>query len=128
MKTYLLDASALMAFIRSENGADVVEARLNDAAAMSSVNVSEAIMRSVEKGFSADLVTRLLVSEQVQIFDFGFELARTTAALRPATKHLGLSFADRACIATAIRLGAIIVTADRAWSTLELPCSVELIR
>ena len=123
----MLDASALMAFIRSETGADTVEARLNDAA-MSSVNVSEAIMRSVEKGFSADLVTRMLVSENVEVLDFDFQLARSTAALRPATKHLGLSFADRACIATAIASSATIVTADRAWSTLDLPCQVELIR
>ena len=127
MKSYMLDASALMAFIRSETGADTVEARLNDAA-MSSVNVSEAIMRSVEKGFSADLVTRMLVSENVEVLDFDFQLARSTAALRPATKHLGLSFADRACIATAIASSATIVTADRAWSTLDLPCQVELIR
>ena len=59
---------------------------------------------------------------------FDAELAVSTARLRPATKRLGLSFADRACIATALRLDATIVTADRAWAGLDLPCPVQLIR
>jgi PIN domain nuclease of toxin-antitoxin system len=39
-----------------------------------------------------------------------------------------LSLGDRACIATAIKIGGTAVTADRVWSTLDLGCKVELIR
>ena len=125
--TYVLDASVVLAFIRAEAGAGKAETRMQGAF-MSSVNFSEAIMRSVEKGFSDDVVSRLIVSEQIGVIDFDGDLARKTAALRPATKHVGLSFADRACIATAISLDATAVTADRTWTTLDLPCKIELIR
>ena len=59
---------------------------------------------------------------------FDDDLAVRAALLRPTTKRAGLSFADRACIATAIRLNATVVTADRAWAELDLPCPIELIR
>lgn len=127
MTVYALDASALMAVIRREPGADVVEARMAGAL-ICAVNASEAVMRSVEKGFSEDLVAALISSQQLALVPFDVELAFSTARLRPATKHLGLSFADRACIATAIRAKATAVTADRSWATLDLPCPVELIR
>lgn len=127
MAPYVLDASAVMAVIRREPGAAFVEERM-PGALMSTVNASEAMMRSAEKGFSEDLVTLLLANQQVELVSFDAGLASDTALLRPATRHLGLSFADRACIATAISRNATVVTADRAWATLDLPCPVELIR
>lgn len=127
MTLYALDASAVMAVIRREPGAAFVEERMSGAL-MSTVNASEAMMRSAEKGFSEDLVMLLLANQQVEMVSFDTDLAVDAALLRPATRHLGLSFADRACIATAISRNAIVVTADRAWATLGLPCPVELIR
>jgi PIN domain nuclease of toxin-antitoxin system len=50
------------------------------------------------------------------------------ADLRRPTSHLGLSLADRACLALALRLGLPIVTADRAWAELELAVQVQTIR
>jgi len=35
--------------------------------------------------------------------------------------------ADRACIATAIKLGGTAVPADRVWTELDLGCEIELI-
>jgi len=127
MTVYALDASALMAVIRREPGAAFVEARM-DGALMCAVNASEAIMRCVEKGFSEDLVMLLIANRQVELIPFDTPLAVEAARLRPATVHLGLSFADRACIATAISRNATIVTADRIWAKLDLPCPVDLIR
>lgn len=95
---------------------------------MSAVNVSEALMRGVEKGAPLDLMRGFLAAQQVRIVPFDDELAVAAALLRPKTKRLGLSFADHACIATALDRDATIVTADRAWSTLDLPCKIELIR
>ena len=127
MTRYVLDASAVLAVIRDEPGAEIVLNRMSGAL-MSTVNVSETIMRSAEKGFPLDLVRSLFISAQVELIDFDMDLAFVAAELRPATKPRGLSFADRACLALAIREGATAVTADRAWSTLDLPCPVELIR
>lgn len=127
MTAYVLDASALMAVVRREPGADFVRARMAGAA-MSTVNASEAVMRSVEKGFSEELVTMLIAVEGVELVPFDADHALVAARLRPTTRHIGLSFADRACLATAMRLGATAVTADRIWATLDLPCAIELIR
>lgn len=95
---------------------------------MSAVNASEALMRGVEKGAPLGLMHDLLTAQHVQLIPFDGKLVVEAAQLRPATKHVGLSFADRACIATAISLDATAVTADRAWATLDLPCKIELIR
>jgi len=127
MTACVLDASALMAVIRREPGAAFVEARMAGAA-MSTVNASEAVMRSVEKGFSEELVTALISVQRLELIAFDADLALAAARLRPVTRGFGLSFADRACIATAMRRGATIVTADSVWATLDLPCPVELIR
>ncbi len=127
MTEYVIDASAFLAIMRAETGAENALARLRGSV-MSAVNVSEALMRGVETGAPLALMREFLVVQQVHVVPFDDRLAVEAALLRPATKHLGLSFADRACIATAIKLDATIVTADRVWSTLDLPCKVELIR
>jgi PIN domain nuclease of toxin-antitoxin system len=124
---YVLDASAVLAVIRDEPGSGIVLARMSGAL-MCTVNASETIMRSAEKGFPLDLVRSLFISAQMELIDFDIDLAFAAAELRPVTKPRGLSFADRACLALAIREGATAVTADRVWSTLDLGCPVELIR
>jgi len=43
------------------------------------------------------------------------------ARLRPLTRQVGLSLADRACLALAHRLGTRALTADSAWSGLARP-------
>lgn len=127
MTDYVVDASALLAIIRDERGADIASERVSGAM-MSAVNMSEALMRGTEKGAPLDLMRNFLAAQQVRVVPFDDELAVAAALLRPATKHLGLSFADRACIATAMKRDATVVTADRVWSTLDLPCKIELIR
>jgi ribonuclease VapC len=127
MTGYVIDASAFLAIVRDECGADRASERLHGAS-MSTVNASEALMRGVEKGIPLDLMRELLVSQDVRFVDFDQDLAVRAAGLRAFTKHAGLSFADRACLATAIARRATVVTADRAWATLNLGCPVELIR
>ena len=86
MTVYALDASALMAVIRREPGAAFVEARIAGAL-ICSVNASEAIMRSVEKGFSEDLVEALIVGQRLKLVAFDTTPAESTARLRPLTRQ-----------------------------------------
>lgn len=127
MTEYVLDASALLAVAREEPGGDVVQ-RVMGRSRMSAVNASEALMRGAEKGIPIEAMQDLLDSSGIDLVPFDAALASTTARLRQSTRHLGLSFADRACLATAIRYGATALTADRAWGELDLPCPVELMR
>ena len=85
-------------------------------------------MRGAEKGIPIEAMQDLLDSSGIELVPFDAGLAAATARLRQPTRHVGLSFADRACLATAIRFGSTALTADRAWGELDLPCPVELIR
>ncbi|MDQ6436944.1 type II toxin-antitoxin system VapC family toxin [Mesorhizobium sp. LHD-90] len=127
MTAYVFDASALLAILRDEPGAEMAIARL-PGALVPAVNWSETLMRGAEKGLPIDDMRSFLAAQQIELVPFDGDLAVATASLRPATKHAGLSFADRACIATAVERKATVVTADRIWATLDLPCRVELIR
>jgi ribonuclease VapC len=50
------------------------------------------------------------------------------ARLRTTTRAHGLSLADRACLATGLRLGRPVVTADRSWAAVGVGVTVRLIR
>jgi PIN domain nuclease of toxin-antitoxin system len=52
----------------------------------------------------------------------------TTAQLRSLTRAHGLSLGDRACLATGLRLGLPVLTADRSWANLDVGVTIRLIR
>lgn len=118
--TPVLDASALLAYLREEPGADVVAAAIADGAAISTVNLAEVFSRSADRGVDpAKLATKLveggLLDGAITVEPFTVADAIATAHLRPATRDAGLSLGDRACLALARRLDAPALTADAAW-------------
>jgi ribonuclease VapC len=60
--------------------------------------------------------------------DFTVDDATVPGRLWQATRDAGLSLADRACLALASRLGVPAVTADRAWSALDVGVEVIVVR
>ena len=52
----------------------------------------------------------------------------TIARLRTLTRAQGLSLGDRACLATGLRLGRPVITADRGWVAIDVGVTVHLIR
>jgi len=64
----------------------------------------------------------------VTIVPFGAEDAELAAQLRSSTQILGLSLADRACLALAARTDLPALTADRAWAGLDVGIRVRLFR
>jgi PIN domain nuclease of toxin-antitoxin system len=73
-------------------------------------------------------VSGLLQDLDLDLHPFDEPLAFETGALRAATRDRGLSLGDRACLALAQRLGASVLTADRAWQGLDLGIPVEVLR
>ncbi len=124
---YVLDASAVMCLIRGEPGADTVKAALSQSC-MCAVNLAEVVAKMSELGMDAVLVARVLDPLQLKIVPFDAVLAHASGMLRPATKALGLSLGDRACLALAAGLGAIALTTDQVWGALEGIASVALVR
>lgn len=111
----LFDASALLIFVQNEPGAEVVERRLREGGACSSVNWSETAQKVIARSGDFDLVKSLLFSYGVSIESVMCEDAEQAARLWSSGD--GLSLADRICLATARRLGAVVWTADTAWGT-----------
>ena len=123
----VFDSSALLAIVFQEDGADVAARRLSGGF-VSAVNASEVIARLVDFGTSGEDVRNTLLNFGLDIRPFDTVLAVAAGHLRAATREKGLSLGDRACIALAIREQVGVVTADRAWATLDLDVEVELIR
>ncbi len=119
MARSLLDASALLALIQSEQGAEAVSNALSLGAAMSAVNVEEVAARLHHQGWSERDVAFSLGVLGIEFLPFNAETALASGALRPATASAGLGLGDRACLATAAAQGLPVLTADRAWLELE---------
>ncbi|MFZ4068638.1 MAG: PIN domain-containing protein [Caulobacterales bacterium] len=120
----VLDASALVAFLLSEQGADRVEAAL-PRAALSLVNLTETIGVLSRKGMSLDQAEAAVTAMKSPSLAPNETVAVTAARL---CVHPGLSLGDRYCVAQAMAQSASVTTADRAWANLNLPVAVELIR
>ena len=127
MSETVLDASAVLALINEEPGAEVVEALLDDAV-ISAVNLSEVIAVLVDAGFEVDRASGRIGALGLGVIAFDEPQALRAGALREATRRAGLSFGDRACLGLAEALEAPAVTADRRWATLPLSPEVRLIR
>ena len=130
MSAWVLDASALLAYLWQEPGHETVAQRIEQSTVMmSSVNLSEVLSRAADKGMSHSAMAALQAALPFEIIPFDKAQAQTAASLRPPTKALGLSLGDRACLALAIERQAVALTADRVWQALEIEgLSVELLR
>ncbi len=133
VKELVLDASALLAHLQREPGYEVVRDVLADGAIISSVNLSEVLdVLSREGGEPSDFADEMdrsnLLHGALLVEDFTFDDSIEAARLRSLTGRIGLSLADRACLALALRMGFPVLTADRAWSALDIGVEVRLIR
>ena len=124
---YVLDASALLAVLNRESGAEVV-APLLGRAAISSVNWTEVLQRAIALGMEVGDVRDELTSLGLRILPFTAEDAEPTARLWSLTRQAGLSLGDRACLSLARKLGHPALTAERLWAGLDLGVEVRLIR
>lgn len=125
--SHVLDASAVLALLNGEPGAERVSAVL-DEALISAVNAIEVGTTLTDSGMDSEAAWTAFELLGIPVVDLDAPLSLSAISLRTATKHAGLSLADRACLALALREGAPAVTTDRAWANLDLPCAVELIR
>jgi len=111
----VLDASALLAFLNGEAGADVVEEALLEGSCVSTVNWSETAQRTRALGGDWTLARALLLSYGLDLVAVTEEDAETAAELW--VRGSGLSLGDRVCLALGRRLGVTTLTADRSWGS-----------
>lgn len=123
----VLDASAILALLLGEPGAERVEAKLNGSC-VSAVNVAEVISKLVERGLRKDQALGLWAGLATEVVAYDTEQAIGTGLLRPSTRAAGLSLADRACLTLAAKRAATAVTTDRAWTMVDIGVRVEVVR
>jgi PIN domain nuclease of toxin-antitoxin system len=126
--TVVLDASALLALLHNETGADRVEEALLNKAVISTVNWTEVIQKAIAKNISIDGLDNELEELGLSFISFDSQQARVAGSLWQQTKTLGLSLGDRACLALAIHLDLPVLTADKIWQQLDIGISIQLIR
>lgn len=127
MTDVVLDASAMLAVLLDEPGADTVKTYL-PGAAISSVNFSEVIGRLAETGMSKSEVGAAMSAWGLAVVPFDERQAFEVGMLRPSTRARGLSLGDRACLALARERNVPALTADRGWSGLDIGVEIGLIR
>lgn len=128
--TMVLDASAVIALVRDEPGASRVRELLESsdvtatvAGHISAVNLTEVLQQLGEPppvigGSVPDIDSVPYDSEQ----------AGLSAAMLMPTRAVGLSLADRACLALAKMMSLPAVTADHLWSEVDVGVEVIQIR
>ena len=124
MKKAVLDASAIIAFVRRERGHEIVQQWLTDAT-ICAVNYAEALQKLADTDHERMLMHAAIANLRVAIIDFDRQLADCVASIYPHTTK-GISLADRTCLALGMEPGAPVVTGDHKWS--ELPLDLEVIQ
>jgi ribonuclease VapC len=129
----VLDASALLAYLRDEPGADVVADAIAGGAALSTVNLAEVLSHAAARGRDParrveQMTDRGLLDGAIAVEPVTSADAPEVARLREPTRTAGLSLADRACLALARRLSVPALTAHGAWANLEVGLDLRQIR
>ncbi len=127
MNEYVLDASAILALLQNERGAEKVMPVIRRSK-VSTVNLAEVGSRLTNAGRTVAQTRSALEGLGLNTVDFDEEQAMETARLRPLTRPLGLSLSDRACLALARLRRLPVMTTDRAWAKLNLGIQVTVIR
>ena len=89
MTSVVLDASALIAVMNSEPGAEVVRPVLGKAI-ISAVNYSEVLKKTIERCQTIGPVVAFVHGFSIEIVPFDESLATTSAELFPQTKPQGM--------------------------------------
>ena len=116
MASAVFDASAVIALLRGEPGADVVAAFAGDAL-ISAVNLQEVVKTLLARGIAIGPVREMIDALHLEVHAHETEEAYAAAALHAATATHGSGLGDRTCMALAISEKLPAITTDRAWTT-----------
>jgi PIN domain nuclease of toxin-antitoxin system len=123
----VLDASALIAFLRKEPGAIRV-AKVITRSCISAINLAETISKMVEYGKPLEAVSFQIERLQIPVIPFDSEQAKIVASFWKPRRSAGLSLGDRACLALALKVSLPALTTESTWEKCNLGVRVIRIR
>ncbi len=127
----LLDASAVLAFLQGEPGAEMVRLALEaEQCWVGAANQAEIIAKSIDRGVDGPSLKAVLSDLAYSVVAITPEDGAQAGWLRQQTRAIGLSLGDRLCLAQAQRLKARVLTADRPWLNVaaDLGLTIQCIR
>jgi ribonuclease VapC len=119
----VLDASALLALLLGEPGAEKVTAAL-DGALLCAVNLAEIVTYYAKLGAAQPDIEAMLRPLPINVVPVDEALSYDAGMLRVVTLPGGLSLGDRYCLALARREGVPALTAERRWPNIAAAAGV----
>lgn len=125
----IVDASAVLAWVFGERGADTVEKVLS-VSGISAVNFAEVLYIASNRRYDPDELEADLADYGLILLPFGGAESRAVLAVKEAEQRAGLfvSLADRCCLATAMTYGVPAVVSDNAWEQLDIDIDIQPFR
>jgi PIN domain nuclease of toxin-antitoxin system len=123
----VLDASALLCLLNDEPGADRVVDVLTRSIT-GTASLAEVVSKLRDRGSPLDEVREALGGLHLDVRSLTPAQALIVGDLRPATKALGLSLGDRACLALAIDLQAEMLTTDAPLASADVGITITNVR
>jgi len=124
----VVDASAVLAVLGSETGAEEIVAR-SDGGLISTVNLAEVVQKAALNGVPPQSVGAFIDQANWGVVPFDDQMAIAAAELWTMYPTRGLSLGDRACLALAQAVSGIALTLDTGWSGIDLEgAAIHLVR
>jgi ribonuclease VapC len=124
---YVLDASALLALLNEEPGAEKVRP-LMPRAIIGAVNFCETVQRLRRSGMPLEEAKAVLTPLLLSPVPFDEQLSYVSASIHVKTRDYGFSFGDCACLALALSQHLPAVTAERDWDKVDVGVPIIKIR
>jgi PIN domain nuclease of toxin-antitoxin system len=128
MNEVVLDASAILAILFQERGAEKLTAEILKEAVIGTVNLAEVQSKLIKKGYLPDEAWEDALSLVNSAEPYTSEQARIAGDLITTTEKHGLSLGDRSCLALAIALKAPVYTTEQSWRNLKVGVPIHVIR
>ena len=128
MNEVVLDASAILAIVFQERGAEMLTVEIMKDAVISTVNLAEVQSKLVKKGYDPEEAWEDATSLVSAAVRFTSEQAKIAGSLIAQTEKVGLSLGDRSCLALAIALKAPDNTTEQVWRELKVGIPIHVIR
>lgn len=126
MAEVVLDASAILALLRSEPGTEEVE-RVIAEAVVSVVNELEVISKLIWRGQTPEQALDVVRGLPYRLVELDARQARRAGVLWQETRAQGLSLADRCCLALAERERLPAMTADTGWANVAIGVEIRVL-
>jgi PIN domain nuclease of toxin-antitoxin system len=126
--TIVFDASAVLALLLNEPGAEKLTEEILEHSVASTVNLAEVQTTLVRSGYDPDEAWEDALEQVAAAEPFTSEQSKIAGTLVKTMQPFGLSLGDRACLALAIVLKAEVYTTEKVWKNLKLGISIHVIR